>query len=148
MDNTMLSYFMFMQNIIAALSPFTMVIKHYCLVSLNSDRRIYSNKMPIPKHRFDFLFCFVFYYRAVSFMNLLFRMAGIIPSFWLNSLAESLFCKSLCYLTHWGRDNMAAISQTTLSNAFSWIKMLEFRLKYHWSLFIRVKLTIFQHWFR
>ena len=28
-------------------------------------------------------------------------------------------------LTHWGRDNMAAISQTTLSNAFSWMKMLE-----------------------
>ena len=26
------------------------------------------------------------------------------------------------YLTHWGRDKMAAISQTTLSNAFSWIK--------------------------
>ena len=27
-------------------------------------------------------------------------------------------------LTHWGRDNMAAISQTTLSNAFFWMKML------------------------
>ena len=26
-------------------------------------------------------------------------------------------------LTHWGRDNMAAISQPTLSNAFSWMKM-------------------------
>ena len=29
-------------------------------------------------------------------------------------------------LTHWGRDNMDAISQTTLLNAFSWMKMLEF----------------------
>ena len=38
-------------------------------------------------------------------------------------------------LTHWGRDKMAAISQTTLSNAFSWMKMLEFWLKFHWSLF-------------
>ena len=27
-------------------------------------------------------------------------------------------------LTHWGRDKMAAVSQTTLSNAFSWMKML------------------------
>ena len=26
-------------------------------------------------------------------------------------------------LTHWGRDKMAAISQTTFSNAFSWMKM-------------------------
>ena len=51
-------------------------------------------------------------------------------------------------LTHWGRDNMAVISQTTLSNAFSWMKMLECRLRFHWSLFLRVKLTIIQHWFR
>ena len=33
-------------------------------------------------------------------------------------------------LTHWGRDKMAAVSQTTLSNAFSWMKMLEFRLRF------------------
>ena len=43
---------------------------------------------------------------------------------------------------------MDAISQTTLSSAFSWMKMFEFRLKFHWSLFLRVQLTIFQHWFR
>ena len=52
------------------------------------------------------------------------------------------------YLTHWGRDKMAAISQTTFSNAFSWMKMFKFRLRFHWSLFPRVQLTIFQHWFR
>ena len=49
-------------------------------------------------------------------------------------------------LTHWGRDKMDAFSQTT--NAFSWTKIFEFRLKFHWSLFIRVRSTIFQHWFR
>ena len=38
-------------------------------------------------------------------------------------------------LTHWGRDKMATIFQTPLSNAFSWKKMFEFRLKFHWSLF-------------
>ena len=43
---------------------------------------------------------------------------------------------------------MAAVSQTTLSNAFSWMKMLEFQLRFHWSLFLRVQLTIIQHWFR
>ena len=52
------------------------------------------------------------------------------------------------FLTHWGRDKMAAVSQTTLSNAFSWMKMLECRLRFHWSLFLRVQLTIIQHWFR
>ena len=48
-------------------------------------------------------------------------------------------------LTHWGRDKMDAIYQTTFSNAISWMKMYQFRLRFHWSLFPRVKLTIFQH---
>ena len=52
------------------------------------------------------------------------------------------------FLTHWGRDKMDAISQTTFSSAFSWMKIFEFRWKFHWSLFLRVQLTIFQHWFR
>ena len=51
-------------------------------------------------------------------------------------------------LTHWGRDKMDAISQTTFWSAFSWMKMFEFRLKFHWSLFLRVQLTKIQHWFR
>ena len=49
-------------------------------------------------------------------------------------------------LTHWGWDETAAIAQTTLSDPFSW--MFEFRLKFHWSWFPRVLLTIFQHWVR
>ena len=51
-------------------------------------------------------------------------------------------------LTHRGRDNLAAISQTTFSNAFSWMKMNEFLLRFHCSLFPRVKWTKFDHWFR
>ena len=51
-------------------------------------------------------------------------------------------------LTHWGRDEIDAITQTTFSSAFFWMKMFEFRLKFHWSLFLRVQLAIFQHWFR
>ena len=43
---------------------------------------------------------------------------------------------------------MDAIFQTTFSNAFSWMKMYEFWLRFHWSLFPRVKITTFQHWFR
>ena len=61
--------------------------------------------------------------------------------------------KGLCHhwclvLTHWGRDKMAAIFQTTFWNAFSWMIMHEFRLIFDWSLFLRFQLTIFQHWFR
>ena len=51
-------------------------------------------------------------------------------------------------LTHWSRDKITAIFQTTFSNAFSWMKMYECWLWFHWSLFLGVQLTIFQHWFR
>ena len=51
-------------------------------------------------------------------------------------------------LTHWGRDEMGNILQTTFSNVFSSMKMFEVRLRFHWSLFLGVQLTILQHWFR
>ena len=47
----------------------------------------------------------------------------------------------LIELTHGSRDKMAAISQTTFSNAFSWIKMFQFWIKFRWSCSIH--LTIF-----
>ena len=50
------------------------------------------------------------------------------------------------YLTLWGRDKWTPF--TTFSNGFSRMKMFEFRLKFHWRLFLRFQLTIFQHWFR
>ena len=61
---------------------------------------------------------------------------------------QGLFNQHGYTLTHWGRDKMDAISQTTLSNAFLWMKILEFWSRFHWCLFRRIQLTIFQHWFR
>ena len=40
-------------------------------------------------------------------------------------------------LIHWGRDKMAAIFLTTFWNAFSWMKMHEFCLRFHWNVFRR-----------
>ena len=51
-------------------------------------------------------------------------------------------------LTHWGRDKMAAIFQTTFSNGCSWMKIFEFWIQFDWSLFLRVQLIRTQHWFR
>ena len=48
-----------------------------------------------------------------------------------------LMVQLISRLTHWCRDKVASISQTTLSNAFSWMKMFEFRLKFYWSLSLR-----------
>ena len=45
-------------------------------------------------------------------------------------------------------DKMAAISQTVFSDAFSWMKSFIFWSNFYWSLFLRVQLTIFLHWFR
>ena len=45
-----------------------------------------------------------------------FEMADVLGSFWLDY--PILYC-----LTHWGLDKMAAISQTTILNAFFWMKM-------------------------
>ena len=76
---------------------------------------------------------------------------------WQDIIASSLLQVNVLFstkaapesmLTHWGWDKMAAIKQTTLSIAFSLMKKLEFRLNFHWSLFLRVQLTVFQHWFR
>ena len=65
-----------------------------------------------------------------------------------GSYGDTCACLTHLLLTHWGRDKMASIFQTTISIAFSWMKMFKFRLRFHWSLFPRVQLTIFQHWFR
>ena len=51
-------------------------------------------------------------------------------------------------LTHLPLDNMDAISQTTFSNAFLWLKNVAFWFKFCWSLFLIVQLTISQHWIR
>ena len=64
-----------------------------------------------------------------------------------NGAAESNLCSSWM-VTHWGRDKMVAIFQTTFSNAFCLKKINKFRLRFHWSLFRRVQLAIFQQWFR
>ena len=70
-------------------------------------------------------------------------MAAVMP--WMSGRLGSGVVKKNYTLTNWGRDKMVTISQTTLSNVFSWMKMLKLRLKVHWSLFLRFELTIFQH---
>ena len=48
------------------------------------------------------------------------------------------------FSTHWGRAKMATNFLTTISNAFSSVKIYKFRLRFCWNLFPRVQLTIFQ----
>ena len=52
-------------------------------------------------------------------------------------MSEHFFSYSLL---HWGQENVDAIFPMTFSNAFCWMKMFQFRTKYHWNLFMRVHL--------
>ena len=47
-------------------------------------------------------------------------------------------------LTHWSQDKMGAIYQSTLSNAFSSMKMFELWIKCQRNMFLRVQLAIRQ----
>ena len=46
-----------------------------------------------------------------------------------------LAISSLTQLTYWDRDMFADFWQRSISNAFSWIKMLAFWLKFQWKMF-------------
>ena len=48
-------------------------------------------------------------------------------------------------LTYWSRDKMAASLQMIFLNAYSWMEMYEFRMTFHWNLFLGSKLIICQH---
>ena len=72
---------------------------------------------------------------------------GILVHIWLYSEYHNTE-KAELSLTHWVRDKIAAIFQTTFSNAFPWMKMYKLRLRFHWSSFPRVQFPLFQHWFR
>ena len=64
------------------------------------------------------------------------------------SNTNPLYFSNVCIINSSLLDKMAAISQTIFSDAFSWMKSFWCWLRFHWSLFLRVKLTINQHWFR
>ena len=61
----------------------------------------------------------VFHWKAMLFLQYL--NLWLIKSLWNGSWPHST------YFTHWGWDIMAAISQMTLSNAFSWMRVFEFQ---------------------
>ena len=48
---------------------------------------------------------------------------------------------SLVRVSYRGRDKIAAISQTTFSNAFSWMKICEFHFRFHWKFFPNLQIN-------
>ena len=67
----------------------------------------------------------------------------------LSCSSEYIFeLQEITSLTHLTPDKMAAISQTTCSNIFSWMKISEFQIEYYWNMFLGVSLTTWKHWFK
>ena len=60
----------------------------------------------------------------------------------LKHACHSITNYAAVIVTHWGRDEMAAFSQTTFSSAFPWMRTFEFRIKFHWNMFFDVSLTM------
>ena len=82
---------------------------------------------------------------------------GITHGHWDNHTIFMMCLKqpSIIWMNEWHPSfntlrprKMAAVLQTTFSNAFSWMKIFEFRLKFHWNWFLRVQLTTYHHWVR
>ena len=89
--------------------------------------------------------CFTMFTKHESIItNLTMKSLGVY--YWYVKIPQCGYMKhGLTNWACWGRDKMAAISQTTFTNAFSWMKMFELRLKFHWSLFPSVHLTMAWH---
>ena len=85
-------------------------------------------------------------YKNSKISCLFLTFSAIIPGVYLHqcciSNSYTITVKLQTLLTHWGQNKMAAIYQTTFSNPFFWIKMFEYWLRFHWSLFLRVQLAI------
>ena len=86
-----------------------------------------------------FKFCFMSSYEEwnnIGFMDI-----------WLPRSNRLTVNPTIAYLTHLRLDKIVPISRTT-SNAFSLMKRFGFGFGFRWSLFLKVQLTIIQHWFR
>ena len=80
--------------------------------------------------------------------NFRINISYVVPSRKVNYERSTELCLlGICINTLRPRQNGPDFADD-LSNAFSEMKMLEFRLKFNRSLFLRFQLTTLQHWFR
>ena len=113
--------------------------------------KIHDNPTPTSPRLFNSLPCYIISYQPLcsEVTGILIQVTRCISSCNSCNFASGLNMIQHSVLIHTLRPRqMAAFFQTTFSNAFSWMKMYQFRLRFHWGLFLLVQLTIFQHWFR
>ena len=129
--------------------------KHQSSASLTFVRGIHQwsvnspHKGPVTRKTFPFDDNIIF---IVAITRLSFHKERI-GMFWKNVENPLASQRPVTYFTNEintlrPRQNGRHFSDN-ISNAFSWMNIFKFRLKFHWNLlFLRVQMTIFHHWFR
>ena len=84
---------------------------------------------------------------AIGVILLISSPIYVVPLSKLCKLIEAWWCIYALFNTSmpWQNDRHLA---DNIFKCISWIKMYQLWLKLHWNLFLRVHLTIFQHWFQ
>ena len=91
------------------------------------------------------------YLRVHMYMNIWFyKRQSIIPYMHVNSRSDNRVTHRI-FVTRFSPLLLTHIEAETKwqpfrRRCFSWMKISELRVKLQWSLFLRVQLTIFQHW--
>ena len=98
-------------------------------------QQFHGATIPISIHNCQVIITYlnVTLYADIRSSNKFQRFGQLMIGFPFNSpkWCNVIYFISKIWLTHWGRDKMASISQTTLSSAFPWMKMFEFWIKFH-----------------
>ena len=109
---------------------------------------IHNKRKHNKKHILEYIFYFCFKELTHLPLN---KMATISQTIFTDAYSSCILIK-ISFLFQGVNSSppnkMATISQTVFSDAYSWMKRFLFWLKFHWSLFLRVQLTITQHWLR
>ena len=80
-------------------------------------------------------------------VNLLTHISVTRPQ-WVNLISPQTNMVMTSHFIHLPRDKMVTILKTVFSHTLSLMTSFVSWLQNHWSLFLRVQLTITQHWFR
>ena len=75
-------------------------------------------------------------------------MVWRLKQYWSSSLTHICGTSGRWVNTLRPRQNGSPFSRRHFKIAFSWMKIYELHLRFHWSLFLGVWLRIFQHWFK
>ena len=139
-------------NVGPMLSPWTLLFGQWCILRLHNTLPYFNLWISITNSVMLIqVFCFCVRWPMLLQDSFLFdplekSLHQVLPDFcnvqhwgewiccdvvWMTGTRPRLLFRMVAAgarLTHWGRDKMDAISQTTFSSAFSWTKMSEFWL--------------------